>query len=115
VGGDFALTQRMTLDLAMNGQQAQTWDSGTRVIVQGPYFPVISVRMTLGDMMCYDVVLNVKATPLAGDWNGDGLLAVQDIFDFIGDWFAGDGDANEDGAQNVQDVFDFVNAWFAGR
>ena len=45
------------------------------------------------------------------DWNGGGVN-VQDIFDFLGDWFAGGGDFNNDGTQNVQDIFDFLGCWF---
>jgi hypothetical protein len=53
------------------------------------------------------------------DWNLDGATTVQDIFDFLNDWFAGAGehggaDYNNSGATTVQDIFDFLNAWFAG-
>ncbi|HMN39520.1 MAG TPA: hypothetical protein PKE29_01655 [Phycisphaerales bacterium] len=48
------------------------------------------------------------------DWNNSGALEVQDIFDFLNSWFAGDGDVNSDGTLNVQDIFDFLNCWLAG-
>jgi hypothetical protein len=48
------------------------------------------------------------------DWNCSGSLEVQDIFDFLNDWFAGGGDFNANGSVAVQDIFDFLNAWFAG-
>jgi hypothetical protein len=50
------------------------------------------------------------------DFNASGQLSVQDIFDFLNAWFAGDprSDYNEDGTVAVQDIFDFLNAWFAG-
>jgi hypothetical protein len=48
------------------------------------------------------------------DWNCSGALEVQDIFDFLSDWFAGNGDFNADGTVSVQDIFDFLGAWFAG-
>jgi hypothetical protein len=53
------------------------------------------------------------------DWNADGAISVQDIFDFLNSWFAGIGegggaDYNSSGATTVQDLFDFLNAWFGG-
>lgn len=47
-----------------------------------------------------------------GDWNCAGGKTVQDVFDFLSDWFAGAGDFNADGHISVQDVFDFLGAWF---
>jgi sugar lactone lactonase YvrE len=43
-------------------------------------------------------------------------LSVQDIFDFLNAWFAGNSQAdfNHSGGLAVQDIFDFLNAWFAG-
>ncbi len=51
-----------------------------------------------------------------GDHNDSGSLEVQDIFDFLGDWFAGlpRADANGSGSLEVQDIFDFLAAWFGG-
>jgi hypothetical protein len=50
------------------------------------------------------------------DFNGDGHVTVQDIFDFLAAWFAHDpaADINNSGAVTVQDIFDFLAAWFAG-
>jgi hypothetical protein len=50
------------------------------------------------------------------DYNGDGIVGVQDIFDFLNDWFAGelDADANLSCTLEVQDIFDYLNAWFVG-
>jgi hypothetical protein len=50
------------------------------------------------------------------DFNRDQHVTVQDIFDFLDAWFAGnpDADFNMDGATNVQDIFDFLSAWFTG-
>lgn len=48
------------------------------------------------------------------DWNCNGVIEVQDIFDFLNDWFAGRGDFSASGGVTVQDIFDFLNAWFAG-
>ena len=50
------------------------------------------------------------------DFNGVNGVEVQDIFDFLAAWFAGDPRANFNGANGieVQDIFDFLAAWFAG-
>jgi hypothetical protein len=51
-----------------------------------------------------------------GDFNGSGRLDVQDIFDFVSAWLAGDvrADFNGTGGITVQDVFDFLNVWLSG-
>ncbi len=46
-------------------------------------------------------------------------ISVQDIFDFLGDWFAGGpyarfGSTGAPGTLSVQNIFDFLSAWFAG-
>ena len=50
------------------------------------------------------------------DFNQDLSVTVQDIFDFLAAWFAGDtrADFNQAGGVGVQDIFDFLAAWFAG-
>jgi hypothetical protein len=50
------------------------------------------------------------------DFNRSGALSVQDIFDFLNAWFAGEcaADFNGMGGLSVADIFDFLNAWFAG-
>jgi hypothetical protein len=50
------------------------------------------------------------------DINNSGGLEVQDIFDFLNIWFAGDCRADFNGVDglSVQDIFDFLSAWFAG-
>ena len=48
-----------------------------------------------------------------GDWNCSGSKTVQDVFDFLSDWFDGRGDFNADGVTTVQDIFDFLGAWFS--
>ena len=52
------------------------------------------------------------------DYNKAGGVGVQDIFDFLADWFSGSVNANVEGdgiaAPGVQDIFDFLAAWFAG-
>lgn len=50
------------------------------------------------------------------DYNQSGAVSVQDIFDFLADYFAGSPycDINQSGAVSVQDIFDFLAAYFAG-
>ncbi len=63
------------------------------------------------------VMVGLESVPgCAADFNGDGALSVQDIFDFLGAWFAGtpSADFNGIGGLSVQDIFDFLGAWFAG-
>ena len=50
------------------------------------------------------------------DFNGNGTIEVQDIFDFLYAWFAQDAltDFNTTGAIEVQDIFDFLTEWFTG-
>jgi hypothetical protein len=53
------------------------------------------------------------------DYNKVNGISVQDIFDFLGDWFAGVPFANvggtgTGGTLSVQNIFDFLNDWFAG-
>jgi hypothetical protein len=50
------------------------------------------------------------------DFNSSGIISVQDIFDFLADFFDGESDAdfNNSGIISVQDIFDFLEAYFAG-
>ena len=50
------------------------------------------------------------------DFNNDGHVSVQDIFDFLNAWFRHDcsADFNGVGGVTVQDIFDFLAAWFSG-
>jgi hypothetical protein len=53
------------------------------------------------------------------DYNKVGGIGVQDIFDFLNDWFAASkfavfGGDGVTGTPTVQNIFDFLNAWFAG-
>ncbi len=62
----------------------------------------------------------VSAADLAlicpADYNNDGTISVNDIFDFLSGWFSGAPRADFNGANGitVQDIFDFLSAWFAG-
>jgi acetyl esterase/lipase len=57
---------------------------------------------------------HLGVTICPGDWNTNGAVSVQDIFDFLGAYFAGvpSADVNDSGAISVQDVFDMLAAHF---
>ena len=62
---------------------------------------------------------NRTAPCCESDYNKAGGVSVQDIFDFLGDWFAGSPFARVGGdgtgaAPPIQSLFDFLTAWFAG-
>ncbi len=52
------------------------------------------------------------------DFNQDRVVGVQDIFDYLTDWFSGSPRAdftnNGAGAPGVQSIFDYLTAWFTG-
>lgn len=54
--------------------------------------------------------------PCRGDFNGDGSATLQDLFDYLGAWFALDpgADVNGSGSVTLQDLFDYLGAWFGG-
>jgi hypothetical protein len=66
----------------------------------------------------YDNIRIIQPTPAcACDANIDGQVSVQDIFDFLAAYFAGDtavADMNRDSMITVQDIFDFLSCYFAG-
>ena len=59
---------------------------------------------------------NTVAPCCRADFNRSGAVSVQDIFDFLAAYFAGNprADFNGSGAVTVQDIFDFLAAYFAG-
>ncbi len=66
-----------------------------------------------------DLTFNYTGTivPACGaDFNGVNGVTVQDIFDFLTAWLAGNSSAdfNHVNGVTVQDIFDFLTAWLAG-
>ncbi len=55
-------------------------------------------------------------TACKADFNRVNGVNVQDIFDFLAAWFAGNpaADFNDANGNTIQDIFDFLAAWFAG-
>ncbi|HTO90700.1 MAG TPA: hypothetical protein VMJ70_06170 [Candidatus Sulfotelmatobacter sp.] len=62
IGGEFALTQQLVLDLSVWGQPAQHFDSGI-VPVSVP-FPQIDLSSALHGFACHDSVIVVDARPI---------------------------------------------------
>lgn len=56
-----------------------------------------------------------RTLSLAADLSGDGVVSVQDLYDFLQLFFAVNprADANHDGVLSVQDIFDYLNKFFA--
>lgn len=48
------------------------------------------------------------------DWNCDGVVDSDDLFEFLADWAAGDADYNGDGVTDSDDLFEFLSDWAAG-
>lgn len=55
-------------------------------------------------------------TGCGSDYDGDGAVAVADIFTFLNAWFVGEAGADFDGVDGVAvaDIFGFLNQWFGG-
>ncbi len=68
-------------------------------------------QVTLTDSASVTATFGCKS-----DFNNVGGTNVQDIFDFLAAWFAGNATADVNGIDglNVQDIFDFLSYWFAG-
>jgi hypothetical protein len=64
VGGEFAVQQRMELDLRVGDGPAQHFDSG--LVAGGGEFPEIDVRISVNQQVCFDTVIDILASPLPG-------------------------------------------------
>jgi len=63
VGGDFALTQQLILDVRIDGGELQHMDSG--MIPGGSEFTGISISVDRGTQ-CYDFWMDIRAVPVKG-------------------------------------------------
>ncbi len=70
--------------------------------------PAVSLPTTLNVESC--------GNPCPADFNNVNGVTVQDIFDFLTAWLAGNASAdfNHVNGVTVQDIFDFLTAWLAG-
>jgi len=62
IGGEFALTHRLQLDLAVGDERPEAYDSG--LIVVGAEFPRLDIAISLHGMYCYDRVFELRARPV---------------------------------------------------
>lgn len=72
-----------------------------------------------GDPISVNAVVSFELAGAIGcpaDFNGDDAVSVQDIFDFLADYFSLSpwADVNTSGDLTVQDIFDFLAAFFLG-
>ncbi len=98
----------------------------TNVLVAGTYYYVISPQQSAGtsastcgngDRYWFRIEGSTPCpAPCAADFNGVNGVTVQDIFDFLTAWLAGNpsADFNHINGVTVQDIFDFLTAWLAG-
>ncbi len=127
---------RMRVTAFMNGSSVGTatttcpapgtWPTGTLHIAVAGGFNSVVVHYDSRPPTCQDygvifladnMSVTLKPAPVcSADFNGVNGITVQDIFDFLGAWFAGDPRADFDasGSITVQDIFGFLGAWFAG-
>ncbi len=80
IGGEFALVQQMTLDLAIEGRPVQHFDSGV-VPVSQP-FPSIAVRCAAHGFACIDTVVVIDAGVVGVTGVGDpprGPVALESV------------------------------------
>jgi hypothetical protein len=61
MGGEVALQQQMTLDLQIEGQPLQHFDSG--LVPVGAAFPGISISCAVHAFACFDSVMVIEAAP----------------------------------------------------
>jgi hypothetical protein len=114
------------------GTLSYSWRHNTTPILAAANLSAITSTLTIspagpGDNGNYDCVITDSCGPVltsgsamlticAADASCSGTLEVQDIFDFLNNWFAGLPSADFDGQNGleVQDIFAFLNAWLAG-
>lgn len=84
----------------------------SRVVIPVRISRSYTIRIGGSDGAMGSGTLTITCCP--ADFNASGSASVQDIFDFIAAYFAGNprSDFNGSGATGVQDLFDFLSAYF---
>ena len=78
VGGEFAVTQEMVLDLVRDDGQLQRFSSG--LVPGGGEFPVIDIRMAVHGFMCFDSVFAIRALPASASVAGTSLVELRRVW-----------------------------------
>jgi len=52
--------------------------------------------------------------PCPADFNGNGVVSEQDLFDFFAAYFSGNGDFDRDGQTALHDLYMFIGVWSSG-
>lgn len=73
VGGEFAVQQRLSLDLIVNDEDQAHFDSG--LVLGGGEFPLINSLISIAGMRCFDTVIDLHAQPVDGVMGGSPLSA----------------------------------------
>jgi hypothetical protein len=60
-GGEFALVERLGLDLTVDGEPQTHYDSG--LVPVGAAFPRIDTSLSINNLACYDTLIHVDAWP----------------------------------------------------
>ena len=98
------------------GSPPMPFHVGDHVRVRGNLDPTCASFCSAPCVMDPTVTACGSTPPCHADFDGNGSLSVQDIFVFLGAWFAqGPGtDFDGNGTIAVTDIFAYLNAWFAG-
>ncbi|GMU21928.1 MAG: hypothetical protein AMXMBFR13_20160 [Phycisphaerae bacterium] len=79
VGGEFAITHRLRLELRTNAGPVEPFDSGYRI--GGSEFPAIDIEFGLAGEVCLDTVIRLLAKPV-GDFDLSGSVDQSDFGSF---------------------------------
>lgn len=115
--------QSMTIDvgftLPVTGGSPQHLESGLADLeMPAPSLarPVVRIALFSNEHGCPGLGLRLEASPFKSDWNSDGVVSLQDLLDYLGDYFAGGTIPDYDGSGSVAvgDLLAFTSDWFTG-
>lgn len=108
VGGEVALLHRLELDLSLDGQPAEHFDSGW--VPPTTTLPYLDATVSVNNQFCWDTVFRVLAGPAQpdGDLTGDGCVDQQDLGLLLADYGCSgggcEGDLDLDGDTDQADL-----------